>query len=69
MARMIPRYSVSSQAEIERRAQSLFETAGRPCGRDLDHWLQAEAEFQKQWRFNSCKLHPVNESDRTLRTG
>ena len=52
MAGMIPLYSASSQAEIEQRARKLFELAGRPAGRDLDHWLQAEADFQAQLRLN-----------------
>jgi hypothetical protein len=42
---MIPLYSASSQAEIERRARELFEQVGRPAGRDLDIWLRAEADY------------------------
>lgn len=34
---------------ITRRAYELFESEGFPQGRDLEHWLKAEAEF----------LHPV----------
>ncbi len=30
--------------EIEERAYALWESEGRPEGRALDHWLQAEAE-------------------------
>lgn len=45
MARMISLHSASSQAEIERRARELFERGGRPIGRDLDHWLPAEADY------------------------
>lgn len=44
MAKMIPLYSLSTHAEIEQRARILFERGGRPPGRDLDHWLQAEAD-------------------------
>ncbi len=47
MARMIPLYSVSSQAEIERRAREIFEQTGRPAGRDLDIWLQAETDYRQ----------------------
>jgi hypothetical protein len=32
--------------EIARRAYSLWEVEGRPIGRDLEHWLRAEAEVQ-----------------------
>jgi hypothetical protein len=31
--------------EIEKRAYEIWEQAGRPQGRDLDHWLRAEAEL------------------------
>ena len=30
---------------IRRRAYQLWENAGRPDGRDLEHWLQAEHEM------------------------
>ncbi|WP_407123062.1 DUF2934 domain-containing protein [Bradyrhizobium sp. STM 3561] len=30
---------------IRRRAYDLWQTAGRPEGRDLDFWLSAEREF------------------------
>jgi Protein of unknown function (DUF2934) len=56
MARMIPLYSVSSQAEIERRARELFELRGRPAGCDLDHWLQAEADYLEVLRHSPASL-------------
>jgi hypothetical protein len=30
--------------EVRERAYRIWETEGRPHGRDLDHWLQAERE-------------------------
>ena len=33
---------------IEERAHALWEAAGRPEGRALDYWLQAEQEFVTQ---------------------
>lgn len=56
MARMIPLYSFSSRAEIEKLARKFYEEEGRPTGRELDHWLRAEAEFRmimssRQWRM------------------
>jgi hypothetical protein len=33
-------------AEIARRAYTMWELEGRPAGRDLEHWLRAEAEFE-----------------------
>ena len=56
MARMIPLHSASSQAEIERRARELFERGGRPAGRDLDHWLQAEADYLAVLRCGQMSL-------------
>jgi hypothetical protein len=31
--------------EVQHRAYHLWEAAGRPAGRDLEYWLQAEAEL------------------------
>lgn len=47
MARLLPLYTPTSQAEIERLAQELFERNGRPTNRALDHWLSAEEQFLK----------------------
>lgn len=33
---------------IRRRAYQIWEGAGRPNGLDIDHWLQAEAEYRSQ---------------------
>ena len=32
--------------EIARRAYTIWEIEGRPTGRELDHWLRAQAEVQ-----------------------
>lgn len=50
MAKMISLYSLSSHEEIGRRARMVFEQGGRPSGRDLDHWLQAEADYLEALR-------------------
>jgi len=34
-----------ARKEIEKRAYEIWEQTGRPQGRDLDHWLRAEAEL------------------------
>ena len=34
-----------AQDEVRARARQLWEDAGRPAGRDLDFWLQAEREL------------------------
>jgi hypothetical protein len=35
----------SLQRKIEQRAYEIWENEGGPHGRDLDHWLRAEAEI------------------------
>jgi hypothetical protein len=39
--------------EVARRALRLWKAAGRPVGRDLEYWLQAEVELlsERQQRF------------------
>lgn len=32
------------EARIRQRAHAMWEAEGRPPGRELDHWLRAEAE-------------------------
>ncbi len=45
--------------EISQRAHSFWELEGRPNGRDLDHWLRAEAEFNAIQNSPSEKLEPA----------
>ena len=33
--------------EIRKRAQEIWDENGRPAGRDLEFWLQAEREFRE----------------------
>jgi hypothetical protein len=33
-------------AEIAARAHTMWEHEGRPSGRELEHWLRAEAEYE-----------------------
>ena len=37
-----------TRQEIEARARELWDQNGRPPGRDLEFWLQAEAEIGKR---------------------
>lgn len=57
MARMIPLYSLSSHAEIERHARMVFvfEIEGQPRGCGLEHCLQAEAEFVQSSQLNQWR--------------
>lgn len=53
-----------SQHEVAQRAYQLWEAAGRPSGRDLEHWLQAEAELlrasqPRHVNFGTSDSNPV----------
>jgi len=41
-------------SEIARRAYTLWEGEGRPSGKDLDHWLRAEAEVKAEHGNNGA---------------
>jgi DUF2934 family protein len=43
-ARVIAR---PTEKRIRRRARELWEESGRPSGRDLEFWLEAEREFRE----------------------
>jgi hypothetical protein len=36
-----------NENEIRKRAREIWEENGRPVGKDLEFWLQAEREFQE----------------------
>jgi hypothetical protein len=50
------------QGEIAERAYRIWEGEGRPCGRDLDHWLRAEAELGAE--SASPLARPATKSER-----
>jgi hypothetical protein len=39
-----------AEVHIRTRAYAIWEAEGRPDGRDLDHWLKAEAETRPSAR-------------------
>lgn len=43
--------------EISKRAREIWEREGRPEGRDMEHWLQAEAELREK----SIKRQPTGD--------
>ena len=45
-------------AEIAKRAYSIWEQEARPTGRDLEHWLCAEAEFEANQDAQTGKVEP-----------
>ena len=59
MANVLPLYSTASRAEIERRAKKIFYARGRPAGRDLEHWLEAEAQFMRGLATSNGHTNPL----------
>lgn len=57
--------SNASTEEISQRAHMIWIQNGRPEGRDLEHWLQAEAELQRQ----RAKTAPSESSASRKQTG
>jgi hypothetical protein len=39
---------MTTHEEISQRARQIWEREGRPEGRDMEHWLQAEAELRQE---------------------
>ena len=55
-----------SRAVIAARAYQLWESAGRPLGRDLEHWLQAEAELNAANHLAVVKFVPAGASAKAV---
>lgn len=36
------------EERVRERAHAIWEAAGRPEGKDTEHWLQAEAEIARE---------------------
>jgi hypothetical protein len=46
MNKMIKQSVAAKETSVSRLAYQLWETAGRPAGRDLEFWLAAEAKVR-----------------------
>jgi hypothetical protein len=49
-------------AQIRERAYHIWENEGRPAGRQLSHWLQAEAELQTAAPAPQQKAKPAKKA-------
>ena len=49
-ARSLPGSTTTAKEETRTRARQLWEQNGRPSDRDLEFWLQAEAEISERKR-------------------
>lgn len=48
MSKSSKAYQAPTHAEISSRAQQIYEREGRPEGKAMEHWLQAEAQLTAQ---------------------
>lgn len=59
--------TLDRQVEIAKRAYSIWEMEGRPSGRDLEHWLRAEAEVERAASAKEVPAPPVKPKRPTKR--
>jgi DUF2934 family protein len=52
------------QGEIAERAYRIWEGEGRPSGRDIDHWLRAEAEVHAECEKPVAQAPSTSKSER-----
>jgi hypothetical protein len=52
------RYSKDLESKIQQRAYEIWEGEGKPHGRDILHWLRAEAECCAVTQIGSRKGEP-----------
>jgi len=60
---------MTTNPEISKRAYELWEQSGRPAGKDVEHWLKAEAETQSQAQANkSSRAQPLLKTPKPRRS-
>ena len=52
--------------EISKKAREIWEREGRPEGRDIEHWLQAEAELRQEPAANGVANNNVQSGDTSM---
>ena len=58
-----PRDSQLTYEEISRRAYNLYEREGRPEGRHLEHWFNAESMTESNFGYGQDHLeHDFNQT-------
>ena len=55
---------MTTHEDISKRAREIWEREGRPEGRDMEHWLQAEAELRQG--SNGYNDHQVASQDNSM---
>jgi hypothetical protein len=57
MSKNAKSYQAPTHEEIAVCAQSIYEREGRPQGREVQHWLQAEAQLIAERKAASAPIH------------
>lgn len=57
--------TTGQEAEIAKRAYAIWEREGRPKGREVEHWLRAEAELAATTKPKRRRTR----ADRAVRAG
>ena len=60
---------MSNYDEIAKRAYELWEKAGKPEGRETEHWFQAEQEIAQRESRGTGKRQMQSANDRGGRFG
>jgi hypothetical protein len=56
---------ITSYEDISKRAYEIWEEQGKPVGKDMEHWLQAEQEL-RQNNFKEQQTQKVTSKDPAL---
>jgi hypothetical protein len=59
-------YSLPREEQVRARANAIWEREGRPEGRDLDHWHQAEQEVASEGTTTAAAPHRVEKPQELL---
>ena len=68
MAKNTKAYHPPTQEEIAACAHRIYETEGRPEGKSLEHWLQAEAQLVAERKVEAGML-PAKTPAKSASTG
>ena len=68
MAKNIKAYQQPTHEEIAACAQRIYENEGRPEGKSVDHWLQAEAQLVAE-RKAEAGMSPAKTAAKSASTG
>jgi hypothetical protein len=69
MSKSAKNYKEPSQEEIAACAHQIYETEGRPQGRAMQHWLQAEAQLVAERKAQAGTMPAKAAAPETTKSG